>query len=289
MQSFKPIVLLILLGAACAYSQQNCDPSCFPLSSVPVLRKEVGWFVGEYSLYGPDGDAFTSDTFPYRYAQYRGFRRTKLEGACRISRSVFVYPPLAKADCKSPDDVAGEGRCGTNGNEKIFGDERLAADCDGNLVNIGTISNFFSGRTYVTLGNDDTLLFQARYMGDSGGLLFQNELTTFGLNGTVLRTTQAFNRGEVAKPRLLSYFREQKVSKREWMRQLAETRANFNILKSDLCGWSALNTRSNTTCIEHFTLRKCPVKPRNRRTCEKQLQKYRRARRNISERMWDEQ
>lgn len=269
------VLLAVILGENVSFAvfARGCDPSCLKLSSIKVLRKEEGWYVGNYTLLGADGNFFTSTTFPYSYAQYRGFEHIQLKGSCRLSRAVLVYPPLAKQDCVAPDFVAGDGKCGVNGNEKVFNLDQQAADCDGNLMSATDLA--FEGMTTVTIGQDDTILQQSRFK-DSGDL-FQNTLITIGPDGTRLSTTQAFNPGVgPARPRLLSYFREQRVSEAEWRKQLAETRAKFNVLESDYCGWNAFNVRSNTTCEKHFKTPPCPLKPRNRKKCLRKLKRYKR-------------
>lgn len=270
-------ILLVPLAASTRRSSRPCNPSCLKLSDLEVWRREQGWWVGNYTLYGPEGDPFVSSDWPYNYAQYRGFIHIELKGPCLQQRNVFLYPPLPKTDCTGPDNVRGEGKCGINGNERVFEAEQNAVDCDGNLAGpFGTPPNAFDTETIVTIGNDDTVLYQVRLPKAAGGALFQNQLTTLSPDGTRLRTAQGLVPG-TATARSLSFFRERRVSKKEWMKQLAETRAKFNILESDYCGWDIAAMRTTKTCEEHFTTPKCAVKPRNRRKCLRKLRRYRRS------------
>lgn len=272
------LISVLLVGAASSSSSvsHSCDPSCLKLSSLEVWRREQGWWVGNYTFLGADGAPFVSSVWPYDYAQYRGFIHIELKGPCLQQRNVFVYPPLPKGDCTSPDNVKGEGKCGVNGNERVFEAEQNAVDCNGNLAGpFGTPPNAFDTETTVTLGNDDTVLYQVRLPKAAGGALFQNQLTTLGPDGTRLRTAQGIIPG-TGRPTSLSFFREQRVSKQEWMKQLAETRAKFNVLESDYCGWDIASLRTTKTCEEHFTTPKCAIKPRNRRKCIQALRRYKR-------------
>jgi len=99
------------------------------LSDFEAWKREEGFWVGEYTLLGGDGDPSESDKWPYRYDHYMGFIHLALDGPKLSQRNVFLYPPQHSDKCTadgplgdSPDlpDVLGEGECGVNGNEKIF-------------------------------------------------------------------------------------------------------------------------------------------------------------------------
>jgi len=51
----------------------KCNPKAdVVLADYPQWQDETGYFLGEYSLYGPTGDAFVS-SWPYPYLHYKGF------------------------------------------------------------------------------------------------------------------------------------------------------------------------------------------------------------------------
>jgi hypothetical protein len=147
--------------------------------------------------------------------------------------------------------------CGVNGNEKIFSAEQVAADCDGNLA-----GPFVQGdvvldtTTSVTLGNNDTVLYQVRLPVVAGGGLFQNQQTTLGANGTRTRSAQGLNPATGAATSL-SFYRERRVTEEVWKAQLAARRAEYAILQADYCGFDQLNAPSNVTCEAHFATGDC--------------------------------
>lgn len=271
-------LLFIALFFRVALSTLKCDASCLKLSTLEVWKREAGWWVGNYTFLGADGSPFTSTGWPYTYGQYRGFIHIELKGPCLQQRNVFVYPPLAKSECLGPENIVGEGICGVNGNEKVFEADQNAVDCDGNLAGpFGEPPNSFDTETTVTLGQSDTVLYQVRLPEAAGGGLFQNQLTTVGADGTRVRTAQGLIPG-TGRATSVSFFRERRVSKQEWMRQLADARVRFNVLENDYCGWDIANQRTSKTCAEHFATPRCAVKPRSRKKCLRLLRRFQRNR-----------
>lgn len=204
------------------------------LKDFEAWRREEGYWVGEYTFLGADGNPNVSAGWPYRYDNYMGFIHVALDGPHLSQRNVFLYPPQLYEDCTGaidaegkPTDVVGYGICGVNGNEKVFSADQSASDCDGGLqgpFQYGT----FTLHTESHLLGDDTVIYQVRSA--AGGPLFQNQLTTLPGDGTRVRTAQGFN--ALAPPgtppwSYASFYRERRVSREEFLATLYETRARY--------------------------------------------------------------
>lgn len=50
------------------------------LDNFPQWREEVGYWIGEYSFYGGDGEPYTSSSWNYPYGQYKGFITGNISG-----------------------------------------------------------------------------------------------------------------------------------------------------------------------------------------------------------------
>lgn len=50
------------------------------LDNFPQWREEVGYWIGEYSFYGGDGEPYTSSSWNYPYGQYKGFITGDISG-----------------------------------------------------------------------------------------------------------------------------------------------------------------------------------------------------------------
>jgi len=50
------------------------------LEQFPQWQEEVGYWVGEYSFYGPNGEANVSPNWNYRYDNYKGFITGNVQG-----------------------------------------------------------------------------------------------------------------------------------------------------------------------------------------------------------------
>ena len=141
--------------------------------------------------------------------------------------------------------MIGPGICGTNGNEKIFSADQSASDCNGGLA--GSYEAYgMMVDTSTTLMGEDSVLYQV-YLPD--GSIMQNQLTTLPPNDTRVRTAQGFF---MDQPTYASFYREKKVTKEEFMQQLADARAEYAILEEDFCGYDSGGQPSQVTCTEHF-------------------------------------
>ncbi len=59
---------------------KKCDPADVILADYSQWRNEVGYWIGEYSFFGADGDPFMSGTWNYPYDHYRGFITGNIKG-----------------------------------------------------------------------------------------------------------------------------------------------------------------------------------------------------------------
>ena len=91
---------LSLLGAGIAFAAlsttavaEDCDLANLDLRSFPAWEREHGYWVGEYTLMGADGNAFASQNWNYPYDHYAGFIALEVEGNAITQRNVFLYPP----------------------------------------------------------------------------------------------------------------------------------------------------------------------------------------------------
>lgn len=225
----------------------DCDLANVNLLDFEAWKREEGWWVGEYTFLGADGDPNVSANWPYRYDHYRGFIHLEVSGNSIKQRNVFLYPAKLDSECDADDHVVGTGVCGVNGNEKIFSADQSASDCKGNLA--GPFEAFgMTLSTATTLLGEDTVLYQVRL---PDGSINQNQLTTLPPNDTRVRTAQGFFMGAST---YASYYRERKVTKEEFVELLNQTREEYNILDVDHCGYNSGNAPSGVTCDEHFGL-----------------------------------
>ena len=216
-------------------SGKGCDPSRdVNLADYQQWRGEVGYWLGELSFYGQDGTPFESSSWPYPYANYRGFITGNIEGNAYRQRNLFLYPPQDSDLCDSLDpNVVGGGTCGVNGNSLVFFADQAATTCSDGVVE-GIVGGVFT-RTQL-VGDDNALLYQVFFPDFLGGGLVQSQLTTLtGVDdGIRTRTAQGFAPfSQVATS--TSFYRERRVSEEEFYAALNETIADYNILESDLC------------------------------------------------------
>lgn len=223
-----------------------CDLSTFELLDFEAWRREEGYWIGEYTFLGADGNPFQSSSWPYPYDHYKGFLRIELDGGDLRQRNVFLYPPQDASACGAEGDVVGTGDCSVNGNEKIFAADQSATDCSGSLSGPYTIGSFVVDTTTRLIG-DDTVLYQVRLFED--GPLLQNQLTSLPGNDTRIRTAQGLNNGD---PSYASFYRERRVLRDEFYAELAAARLEYNILEVDQCGYDQGNQPSGITCDQHF-------------------------------------
>ena len=72
-------VIYTLVGGVFAVSlgvsavAEDCDLSSLNLLDFPAWERENGYWVGEYTLTGADGNAFASQNWNYPYDHYAGF------------------------------------------------------------------------------------------------------------------------------------------------------------------------------------------------------------------------
>lgn len=244
---------LSLLGAGIALAAlsttavaEDCDLANLDLRSFPAWEREHGYWVGEYTLMGADGNAFASQNWNYPYDHYAGFIALEVEGNAITQRNVFLYPPQSAEACEANPSVLGAGACGINGNEKIFSAAQSAVDCSGGLS--GPYMQFgMQLDTETRLLGDDTVLYQVRM----NGALMQNQLTSLPGNGTRIRTAQGLYAGN---PSYASFYRERKVSREEFFELLDAKRADYNILEADHCGFDNGNQPSEISCEQHFSM-----------------------------------
>ena len=223
-----------------------CDLDSFELLDFEAWRREEGYWIGEYTFLGADGNPFESTSWPYLYDQYKGFLRIQLDGGDLEQRNVFLYPPQDEGDCGEEGDVVGTGTCSINGNEKIFAADQSATDCSGSLSGPYSIGAFVVSTTTRLIG-DDTVVYQVRLFED--GPLLQNQLTSLPGNDTRIRTAQGLNNGA---PSYASFYRERRVLRDEFYSELAAARLEYNILEVDQCGYDQGNQPSGITCDQHF-------------------------------------
>lgn len=226
----------------------GCNVESINLLDYEPWSREEGWWIGEYTLLGADGNPSSSNNWPYRYDHYRGFIHLEVIGNKIKQRNVFLYPPLLSEDCNSDqNNSVGNGICGMNGNEKIFSADQTAVNCEGGLA--GPYFAFgMEMTTETTLIGDDTVLYQVRM---EDGSLIQNQYTTLPGNGTRVRSAQGFFMGQ---PTYLSYYRETKVTQEEFFQRLSETRIEYNILEEDECAYDANGLPTGISCNDHFEI-----------------------------------
>ncbi len=233
----------------------QCDLEQVNLLDFEAWQREDGYWVGEYTFLGPDGDPNESTRWPYEYAHYRGFIHLEVSGNSIRQRNIFAYPPQPDpVKCTGAEgEVKGNGICGVNGNEKIFSADQSASDCHGSLAG-PFITPFGNAATYTQIIEPDTVIYKVVF--DSppfAGNLMQNQMTTLSEGGAGrVRAAQGFN-VVTGAPSYLSFYRERKVSEAEFYQMIEDTRVEYNILEEDECGWDGVtNGPSATDCATHF-------------------------------------
>ena len=233
----------------------ECDLEQVELLDFEAWRRENGYWVGEYTFLGPDGDPNVSSSWPYEYAHYRGFIHLEVNGNSIRQRNIFAYPPQPDpTKCTGAEgEVKGNGICGVNGNEKIFSADQSASDCHGSLAG-PFVTPFGNASTYTKIIEPDTVIYKVVF--DSppfAGNIMQNQMTTLSEDGLQrVRAAQGFN-VVTGAPSYLSFYRERKVSEAEFYQMLDDTRVEYNILPEDECGWDGVtNAPSGTDCATHF-------------------------------------
>jgi len=184
-----------------------CDPMAAEndLDKNNQWKGERGYWIGEYSFFGADGNArFAQDYWNYPYDHYTGFIVGTVEGNSYSQRNVFVYPPQTAANCEINNGTQeSNGECGVNGNHKEFFADKSAIKC--NDLNPGAIEGVFAGSKYTwttLLGQkQDSVFYEVYDELDGSGPLAQKQMTTIREvtkeDGTIelhrTRSTQGFN------------------------------------------------------------------------------------------------
>lgn len=231
--------------------EKVCNPEDVNLLDFEVWRRENGYWVGEYTFLGADGNPNQSASWPYRYDQYKGFIALKIEGNRLIQRNVFAYPPQDSERCTGEEgDVKGDGTCGIHGNEKIFSADQTASDCRGNLAG-PFVTPFGTANTFTTIIEPDTVVYRVQF--PDPPFLLQNQLTTLPNDQIRIRSAQGFS-VPTQETSYLSYYRERKVTREEFYEALEQARADYNILPSDECGYDGTsNGPTGIDCETHFS------------------------------------
>lgn len=238
--------------------KKSCDPKDVQLSDYPQWREEEGYWIGEYSFFGAEGDPYVSAQWNYPYDHYKGFITGNINGNAYRQRNVFLYPPQTAENCSVDNTVAGAGVCGTNGNTRMFEADQSATTCSNVPGEGGTIEGPYAGGAFYTkttlVGEENALLYQVFYNPvifglSSDDVLNQSQLTTIVTNAqgqtTRVRTAQGF--GLDGSPTYASFYRETKVTKEKFYEEFKTTLASFNILESDTCEGAGF-----AGCESHF-------------------------------------
>jgi hypothetical protein len=239
--------------------EPSCDPTQENLADYEVWRREEGYWIGEYTFLGADGNPFVSSGWNYPYDQYKGFIHLEIDGPNLRQRNVFLYGPQDSEDCTgeldedgNPTDVVGDGACGINGNEKIFSADQQTADCAGGLAG-PYVQGPYTLHTETQILGDDAVVYQVRLF--PGGPLLQNQLTSLPGDDTRVRTAQGFNPflpEGLPTWSYASFYRERKVSREEFYATLDATRADYSIRAEDYCGFDSSGAPSGIDCEDHF-------------------------------------
>jgi hypothetical protein len=137
-----------------------CNLGDVNLLDFDAWNRESGYWVGEYTFLGADGDPNQNANWPYRYEHYKGFIHLAVAGNAIAQRNIFLYPPKNPSQCTGDaSEVKGNGTCGVNGNEKVYSADQSASDCKGSLA--GRFSTIYGDAdTFTTLVEPDRVLYR---------------------------------------------------------------------------------------------------------------------------------
>jgi len=229
--------------------RSQCDPEDVDLTNYPQWNAEVGYWIGEYTFLGGDGNPYMNSAWNYPYDHYKGFITGNVKGNKYRQRNVFLYPPQSKSLCDVENPIVGKGKCGRNGNTKIFSADQSALTCSNNTELEGDIEGPYQGvfKTQTELiGRDNAILYQVYLDKDvfqlSEDQLYQSQLTTITMDkmtGNIFRTrtAQSFPFAGSVASRSASYYREKRVPRKEFYETLFQTRKDYRIKQKDFCGW----------------------------------------------------
>jgi hypothetical protein len=146
-----------------ASDTEECNASSVDLSSYPQWQHEEGYWVGEYSFYGSDGDPNESPSWNYRYDHYKGFITGNVQSNKYRQRNVFMYPAQVISTCAGNNATQGNGTCGINGNMKLYAADQSKTTCNDNPSTGGDIEGPYGSLSYTTtelIGRNNSLLYQ---------------------------------------------------------------------------------------------------------------------------------
>ena len=170
------------------FDRSEAAESCNPTAEENALDKnkqwedERGYWIGEYSFYGADGQPrFDQEYWNYPYDSYTGFIVGGVKGNRYAQRNVFLYPPQTAANCAVNNATQeSTGECGVNGNHKEFFADQTANQC--NYLNPGAIEGPFGGVFYSWTQlfgrKDDTVFYEVYRNPDGSGSVSQKQMTT---------------------------------------------------------------------------------------------------------------
>lgn len=245
-------VALTASGATTNANDAVCTTSR-DLDSFPQWREEVGYWLGDLSFYGPDGEPYKVASWNYPYDNYKGFITGNIAGGSYRQRNVFLYPPQTQIVCETNDSVAGNGTCGTNGNSKNFeADQSIRSDipvCDGTIEGDGALNGGLDSKTTL-VGDDNAVLYQVYFQ----GALYQSQLTTLSGNGRRTRSAHGYDPfGPTPEiPTSTSYYRERRVEKEEFYETLKSTLDAYGILSEDTCTRDGMGLLLNDGTVGGF-------------------------------------
>jgi hypothetical protein len=233
-------------GGTKSGKEKACDPRDVVLADYPQWVAEKGYWIGEYTLYGSDGQPSKSSNWPYPYGAYKGFITGNIEGNAYRQRNVFLYPPANGEICSNSDpNVVGNGACGTNGNSVVFFADQNATTCSDNPELAGDVNGpYYSSygpldsTTELVGAKPNALLYQVYVPGTENPLQSQLTTLTKSLGSDVYdirtRTAQGFN-FVTGEQTYASFYRERKVSEDVFYSEFNQTIIDYNILDTDLC------------------------------------------------------
>ncbi len=73
------------------------------MADYEVWKREEGYWYGEYTFLGAEGDPYVSSSWNYPYDHYYGFIHIELNGNALKQRNVFIYPPQTAEKCEADD------------------------------------------------------------------------------------------------------------------------------------------------------------------------------------------
>ena len=127
----------------------SCGKKAKDLGEFQQWRDEVGYWIGEYTLFNGDGEFTESDTWPYPYDKYTGFITGNINGGAYRQRNVFLYNKNTEERCAEIEEIneglpaneslplvfgPGNGTCGENGNSLVFSADQSGCSKDGSIT-----------------------------------------------------------------------------------------------------------------------------------------------------------